>query len=141
MSVRGRNVSDDENEVELKIDPRDGQAKVIEVNPRFGAYVGFAVRCGVALPHLAAMTALGQLSGPGDFPYEIGRRFVHPAGYMKALRDELRDGQPVTSVAREAWRELRGGFMRNSSDLTDPMPGLGVALRRARKALTGQLHF
>ena len=45
-------------EVELKIDARDGRAKLIEVNPRLPAYLAFAIRCG--LQSAAAVRAGGD---------------------------------------------------------------------------------
>ena len=46
-------------EVELKIDARDGEAKVIEVNPRLPGYVGFPIAW-VHLPRSRLQVALGE---------------------------------------------------------------------------------
>ena len=62
-------------EVELKIDERDGRAKLIEVNPRLPAYLAFAIRCGLNLPRLCALAAMGESPSAGS--YAIGRTYVN----------------------------------------------------------------
>lgn len=47
-------------EVEFKIDPKDGQPKLMEVNPRFWAYLELPIRCGVNFPLLLHKLCLGE---------------------------------------------------------------------------------
>lgn len=46
--------------VEFKIDPRDGQAKLLEVNPRFWGSLALAIHAGVNFPLLLTLMALGR---------------------------------------------------------------------------------
>lgn len=48
------------SEVEFKKDTRDGKFKIIEVNARIWAQNNLAARCGVNLPYMAYMDALGK---------------------------------------------------------------------------------
>jgi D-aspartate ligase len=52
------------SQVELKRDPRDGRFKLIEVNPRLWEWHGLAVACGVDLPRLAYLDAIGERPAP-----------------------------------------------------------------------------
>jgi D-aspartate ligase len=40
------------SEIEWKYDPRDGQYKLIEINPRFIFYIGLCVACGINFPFM-----------------------------------------------------------------------------------------
>lgn len=40
------------SEIEWKYDPRDGQYKLIEINPRFIFYIGLCVACGINFPYI-----------------------------------------------------------------------------------------
>lgn len=47
-------------DAELKKDPRDGKFKLIEINPRTGAQHPLVAKCGVDLPYMAYMDAIGE---------------------------------------------------------------------------------
>jgi len=47
-------------DAELKRDPRDNKFKFIEINPRTGWQNRLAARCGVDLPYIAYMDAIGE---------------------------------------------------------------------------------
>jgi biotin carboxylase len=109
-------------EVELKVDDRDGQAKVIEVNPRLPGYVGFAVACGLHLPRLAVQVALGET--PAVSGYAVGRRYVHPGLHAKILFHAWRTGgMTAARLRREVPSLLTAPWLR-WDDLTDPVPRL-----------------
>jgi predicted ATP-grasp superfamily ATP-dependent carboligase len=109
-------------EVELKVDARDGQAKVIEVNPRLPGYVGFAVACGLHLPRLAVQVALGET--PAASGYAVGRRYVHPGLHAKVLLHAWRTGAATAAgLRREVPGLLTAPWLR-WDDLTDPLPRL-----------------
>src|SRR5205085_11313676 len=51
-------------QVEFKRDPRDGVFKLIEVNPRLWEWHGLAAACGVDLPRIAYLDAIGEPPAP-----------------------------------------------------------------------------
>lgn len=59
--------------VEFKVDPRDGQPKLIEINPRFWGSLELAIAAGVDFPHLLYQAALGEPIQP-VFEYRAGLR-------------------------------------------------------------------
>lgn len=64
-------------EVELKIDPRDGIPKIIEVNPRFWQHLQLSIACGINLPYILYKVALNE-SIPFVSKYKIGLRYINP---------------------------------------------------------------
>jgi D-aspartate ligase len=48
-------------DVEFKKDPRDGQFKIIEINPRVWMQNNLPTRCGINHPHIAYQDAIGTL--------------------------------------------------------------------------------
>jgi predicted ATP-grasp superfamily ATP-dependent carboligase len=48
------------SQVELKLDPRDGRYKLIEVNPRLWEWHGLAAACGVDLTRIAYLDTIGE---------------------------------------------------------------------------------
>jgi hypothetical protein len=122
-------------EVELKIDPRDRRAKVIEINPRFPGYIGFAVQCGLHLPRYAVLAALGEVIKPP--PYAVGRRYLNPMLHLKAVLDELRESPDRMATLRRAIHESRGAPWINWAEFSDPAPKLGKILAELRAAWSG----
>ena len=116
-------------EVELKIDERDGIAKVIEVNPRLPGYVVFPIKCGLHLPLLAARVALGET--PSASGYAVGRRYVQPVLVLKALR-EARQTHMLTSarLVRDCSALVTAPWVR-WDDVVDPMPRLARVFSQA----------
>ena len=74
--------------VEFKVDPRDGLAKLMEINPRFWGSLPLAIRAGVDFPVLTYRLAMGETISPpvpapdttlrnllpGDLLYFMARR-------------------------------------------------------------------
>ena len=119
-------------EVELKCDVRTGVDKVIEINPRFPAYLRFAGRCGLNLPALAARLALRAPVKPREYPdYSVGTTYVNPGLFVKNCAWHVRRSG-VSAVPR-ALRELGAGFPCMIDMLRDPVPFLGRALEDFRK--------
>lgn len=69
---------------EFKLDTRDGQFKILEVNTRPWWYVEYAALCGVDVCTLAYRDALGLPQHPLP-PYPVGRRYVFPTQDLRAL--------------------------------------------------------
>ena len=117
-------------EVELKIDARNGQARVIEINPRLPAYLAFAIRCGLQLPRLCARVALGE--SPNAEPYVVGRRYVHPILHAKAaLTGQRRWHERLLGLSR-AVLDMRGAILGDGLNLIDPAPRLAKTIAEWR---------
>ncbi len=122
-------------EVELKLDARDGRHKVIEINPRFPAYLRFARSCGLDLPLLAARLALGdERVPPRAFPgYRVGRRYVAPTLFARTVRDDVR-AHGFGVALRTARTDLRGAAAGILGLLADPLPLLARTLLPTRSS-------
>ena len=105
-------------QVEFRIDERNGQPKLMEVNGRFWATLELSILAGVDFPVLACRMALDGDVEP-VFRYRVGQRFRWPVPF--AFRRGL--------SARLRWSLLRPA-LRTSSNLsiTDPLPHLMESL-------------
>ncbi len=111
-------------EAECKLDPRDGQLKLIEINPRPVAYLRFAVRCGVNFPLLTARLAREPDFRPAaDLAYPPDAAYVRP---LLFLRSALHD-------SRHARRDARGLLALGADLLSDPAPLAGHLLAIAQR--------
>ena len=120
-------------EVELKIDARDGQARVIEINPRLPAYLAFAIRCGLQLPRLCARVALGE--SPNAASYVVGRRYVHPILHAKAaLAGPRRWHERLFGLSRAVF-DMPGAVLGDGLNLIDPAPRLAKSIAEWRGEL------
>ncbi|RPI09717.1 MAG: ATP-grasp domain-containing protein [Zetaproteobacteria bacterium] len=104
--------------VEFKVDPRDGQPTLLEVNPRFWGSLHHAIVCGVDFPWL-----LCRLAVDGD---------VEPqAGYRVGVRSRsLLHGDAMHFFATPGWWRLRPTLFDFSVpddvlSAEDPLPILG----------------
>lgn len=87
---------------EFKLDPRDGQFKLIEVNTRVWWFVEFAGRCGVDVCTMSYQDALG-LPVPRVDSYAVGARFVHPYFDYFACRALAHAGQQSLAAGLASW--------------------------------------
>ena len=108
----------------------------MEVNPRLWQWHGLARACGVDLPRIAYLDAIGRPPPPVQSgPAHDGRRWVAAAAHLRASHSE---GQSVRSAVREVGR----GAVEATFDLRDPLPaivqGAGLLtaplLRRLRRS-------
>jgi len=112
-------------EVELKLDPRDGVHKVIEINPRFPGYLRFAGHCGLALPVLTARLALGEADAmPALYAYRTGVNYVAPTLFLGAVGRDLVRGR-VLETLQASRRQLAGTAAQIGALLADPLPLVG----------------
>lgn len=95
--------------VEWKIDPRDGQPKLMEINPRFWGSLELAVRSGVNFPLLYARAAVGEKLEP-VITYQTGLRcrWMVPGEILRYLT------QP--RGAREGWIAFLRGLPGNAEE-------------------------
>jgi predicted ATP-grasp superfamily ATP-dependent carboligase len=117
-------------DVDLKIDSRDGEAKLIEINPRFSGAIHFPIACGVNMPLLFCRAALGEcleeVRGPA---YKAGVRYLDTGRWLAAVAAELREPRcRRTAILEHAWEELRGPRVGSIYEVTDPAPILAKLL-------------
>lgn len=115
-------------DVECKFDQRDGQYKLLEVNPRFWGNLELSLDAGMNFAAQVRDLALGR-EVARDQSYQVGLRYVFPAraasGYLQLARTH----------GPRAVRDRRS-YPRTTSGLTarDPLPALREAYATARSA-------
>ena len=128
-------------EVEFKRDPRSGEHKVLDVNPRLWTWFTLGARAGVDFPYLAHRIAQGerlaeQRARPGvrwvrmgtdalAAATEIRRRRLSPLSYLRSLRPPLQ----YAVLAADDPRPFAAAVPSLFSRLLRRMPAL---LRRRR---------
>ncbi len=101
--------------MEFKLDPRDGQPKLMEVNPRFWAYLELPIRCGVNFPLLLHELCLGVEFDP-VLSYHEG------VGYINVRPKPTMLLKGLISVPRT------GGLVLDWLDIRDPRRSLAEIL-------------
>jgi predicted ATP-grasp superfamily ATP-dependent carboligase len=125
-------------DAELKIDPRDGKAKLLEINTRFSGALHFAIECGVNFPLLYCRAALGERLVHDLQPrYRPGTLYLTHPRWLLSLIAELREqpGAWRQLISEALLRELRGPQVRSIHESSDPGPILGRALLAVRHQL------
>lgn len=110
--------------VEFKIDSRDGEAKLLEVNPRFWGSLALAIDAGVNFPYLLTLMALG-LDFPAVNEYSLGHlcRWLLPGDILHFLGNPKR-----WSLEPSFFQFRRPDLSYDIIDLDDPLPILGTFL-------------
>jgi predicted ATP-grasp superfamily ATP-dependent carboligase len=117
-------------DAELKIDERDGEAKVIEINPRFSGAIHFPIACGVNMPLLFCRAALGERLEEASRPaYPSGMRYIDLGRWLAGVAAERRElHSSLSATLGRAWGELHGRRVGSVYEFTDPAPVLGKLL-------------
>lgn len=106
-------------ELEYKLDPRDGEPKLLDVNARTWGYHTLGAAAGVDFPHLLFQDQMGQRVTPARA--EEGVRWVRlVTDVPNAVRDLRKGGLRL----REYVSSLRGVDIESVFSLRDPLPGL-----------------
>jgi D-aspartate ligase len=85
-------------ELEFKLDERDGQFYLYEINPRFNVWIGLTIASGVDFPLYYYLSAVGK-DYEGPTKYVSGKRWLDFSADREALREYLDDG----SWTRVSW--------------------------------------
>ena len=125
-------------EVELKFDARDGAYKVIEINPRFPAYLRLPMICGLPLARLAVSLTMGnEVTSPVKFPsYTVGVKFLNPGLFLRTALAEMHAAPAKISALGKAIADLDRTAPVVSSMLSDPLPMVGRLLLDMRRLLS-----
>jgi len=129
-------------EVEFKRDPRNGQFRVLDINPRVWGWHTLSRRAGVDFPYLLWLLTRGEpvpaLRG------RTGERWVHLSADLRMAIEEILGGR---LSLREYLRSIRGPLESAIFSWDDPLPGLldlplfaytaGKRLFRPKEALQG----
>ncbi len=117
-------------DAELKIDDRDGEAKVIEINPRFSGAIHFPIACGVNMPLLYCRAAMGERLEEARRPtYPSGMRYLDLGRWFAGVAAELREPHSsLSATLGNAWREHHGRRVGSVLEFTDPSPVLAKLL-------------
>ena len=106
-------------ELEYKLDPRDGQYKLLDFNARTWGYHTLGARAGVDFPYLLFADQLGDLVEPCRT--QAGVRWIR-------LATDLSTGVLEIFSGRLDWlaylRSLRGFHVESVFSREDPLPGL-----------------
>lgn len=105
--------------IEFKLDQRDNQYKLIEINARFGYWDGFGQACGFPSIEAILRDAQGESSPPAG-SYAMGRKWVNPEFDLDRSVGEIR--QRPSAILQT----LKRYFSRHESAVftwDDPVPG------------------
>ena len=117
-------------EAELKLDPRDGSYKLLEINPRTTLQNRLPAACGVDVEYVAYRDCLGERTAPAAA--RAGVRWVDDLFDLASLLTHLRRGD----LARgELLQAIRPGKVRSVAAWDDPLPWLSLASRSLRSAI------
>jgi predicted ATP-grasp superfamily ATP-dependent carboligase len=112
-------------DVEFMIDPRNGQPKLMEINPRFWSSLHLSVRCGVDFPWIMYQMAMEQRVEPIT-DYIVGKRgrALFPGDVLHFLSnpERLRMNPPIWTTK----------LPDDMVSLHDPLPTVGFLLSALR---------
>jgi predicted ATP-grasp superfamily ATP-dependent carboligase len=121
---------------EFKLDSRDNQFKILEINSRPWWYIGFAADCGVDVSTMAYRDALGLPVEHVD-SYSVGERCVLLQQDVRAYLHERRHG---TAPGVGAWLRSWVGATPTVLALDDPLPALTLRSFLARRRVLRKGH-
>lgn len=117
-------------DAELKIDARDGVARIIEINPRFSGAIHFPIACGLNLPVLFCRAALGERLEEASRPaYPAGMHYVDAGRWLASMVAELKEPGSNWAAILAGWKdELRQPRVPSVHAWSDLGPVVGKLL-------------
>lgn len=129
-------------ELEFKKDPRDGQYKFLEINPRAWTWISLAEACGVDLPYIAYLDLTKQnVESPRQNESNI--RWSDIAKDIVCFVRHRRGNEHLEKLSFRKWAEsLRGPRTDIYFNESDPLPGMFIPLQLLRtKFQKGRTSF
>jgi D-aspartate ligase len=108
-------------EIEFKLDPRDGELKLIEVNPRFWTYIDLPIACGIDFPYLLYKIAIGENVAPIK-KYRIGVKFVNLLADPLVMLKILTNSKSKMDTLKDLFRSYNGKKTYSLASFDDPIP-------------------
>jgi predicted ATP-grasp superfamily ATP-dependent carboligase len=106
-------------EIEFKKDPRNGELKVLDINPRVWGWHSLCKRAGVDFPYLLWLLVNGKTVPPSCA--RLGEKWMHATADLPAAIQEIRSGR----VSLRAYlASIRGPRESAIFAWDDPAPGL-----------------
>ena len=106
-------------EIEYKLDPRDGEHKLLDVNARTWGYLSLGSAAGVDFPYLMFCDQIGQPIAPVQATE--GVRWIR---LVTDVPNAVRDLRRGTLDVREYVTSLRGVSAEAVFSVRDPLPGM-----------------
>ncbi len=108
------------SQVEFKRDPRDGRLKFLEINNRLWKWHSLTAACGVNLPYLQYLDAIGQ--APTELPQQVnGVRWWLPWMDLWSVMKQVKAGEVNLD---DYLREISFDFVDGVGSWDDPLPAL-----------------
>lgn len=104
-------------EAEIKLDARDQKPKLIEINPRFCGYAGFAIESGVNFPWYICQLAQGKQVEKAA--YQAGIQYINWPYYLKAAFYEWVESKHKKATLTKICNELKGKKKVNNMEWAD----------------------
>lgn len=119
------------SQVEFKLDPRDGEYKLIEINARFWLWHSLATFCGVNLVSIAYQDALGTTLAP-VLCQQYGPKWILLIDDLCRTPGDIRRG----SLSLKEWvYSLQPPLVDGLFSIHDPLPTIRMLQRLGRSAL------
>jgi predicted ATP-grasp superfamily ATP-dependent carboligase len=108
--------------VEFKVDPRDNEPKLMELNPRFWGSLALAIHAGVDFPYLLYRMAMGKEFAPVvDYTVGVRCRWLLPGDILHFLQN------PHRFHLKPSFFQFRG-TPDDILSCDDPLPIVGAFL-------------
>jgi D-aspartate ligase len=120
--------------VEFKLDPRDGEYKIIECNHRFTAASDLVRHTGIDMPLIAYRRALGLPVEPVR-GYRVGVRMWHPVEDLRSLRGYREEGTLTVGAYLKSVMHRQHFPLLSMDDPGPSLASIGVKARRQFRKL------